>query len=101
MNLEGQAYACLARSSIAHGAIKSIDVSAAQRAPGVLGVYTASGFEADGIAGIPNVFPLKSRDGTPIKVPFVFGLAKDRVRHIGQAIAVVIAQTYAQARDAT
>ncbi len=101
VNLPGQAYACLARAFMAHGKINSIDVSAAQKAPGVLGVFTAKDFDAEGIAGIPNVFPLKGRDGTPLKVPFVFGLARDRVRHVGQAIAVVVAKTFAQAKDAT
>ncbi len=100
-NLPGQAYACLARSVLAHGRINSIDTTAASKAPGVLAVYTAKDFEAEGLAGIPNVFPLKGRDGTPLKVPFVFGLARERVRHIGQAFAVVIAVTYAQAKDAT
>ena len=101
VNLPGQAYACLARAYVAHGKINNIDVSAAQKAPGVLGVFTAKDFDAEGLAGIPNVFPLKGRDGTPLKVPFVFGLARDRVRHVGQAIAVVIATTYSQAKDAT
>jgi carbon-monoxide dehydrogenase large subunit len=100
INLPGQAYACLARSFVSHGAIRNIDVSAAQKAPGVLGVYTAKDLEAEGIQGIPNIFPLKGRDGTPLKVPFVFGLAKDRVRHVGQAIAVVVAKTFSQAKDA-
>jgi carbon-monoxide dehydrogenase large subunit len=100
VNLPNQAYAYIARSMQSHGRIVGIDTAAAAAAPGVLAVYTGRDLEAEGFKGFPHAMPVKSRDGSPIKVPFYPALAVDRVRHVGQAIAVVIAETAAQARDA-
>ncbi|MSQ70293.1 MAG: xanthine dehydrogenase family protein molybdopterin-binding subunit [Betaproteobacteria bacterium] len=100
VSLPGQAYAAIARSVQSHGRIVAIDTAAALAAPGVLAVYTGADLEAEGCKGFPHAMPVKSRDGSPIKVPYYPALAVGRVRHVGQAIAVVIAETAAQARDA-
>ena len=96
----GQAHVVLARAQVAHGRIRSIDTAAAKKAPGVLAVYTGPDLVAEGLAGMPQIMPLKGRDGTLLKVPFNVGVAVDRVRHVGQAIAIVVAETALQARDA-
>lgn len=99
-NIDGQVYAKFARSQIAHGDIKSIDITAASAMPGVLGIYTGADLRADGIGDIPSGLPLKNRDGSGYFVPSRTGLAIGRVRHLGEPIAVVIAETVAQAQEA-
>jgi aerobic carbon-monoxide dehydrogenase large subunit len=99
-SLPGQAYLVLVRSTVAHGEIKSIDTAAAKKAPGVLGVWVGKDLEADGIGGLPCAMPLKSRDGKPLIVPYRPPIAVGRVRHVGDPIAAVVAETLAQAKDA-
>ena len=99
-NLERQAYACFVRSQVAHGDIRSIDTSAAAAMPGVLAIYTGEDLRRDGIGNIPSALPLKNRDGSPYIVPPRTGLAIGRVRHVGEPIAVAIAETAAQAQEA-
>jgi carbon-monoxide dehydrogenase large subunit len=96
--LPGQAYAAMARSAHAHGIIRAVDVDAARAMPGVIAVYTAADL-AD-YAPLPCRMPLNSRDGTPIIVPDRPALAGDRVRFVGDAVACVVAETAAVARDA-
>lgn len=91
------------RSSVAHGLIKNIDTSAAKEAPGVLGVYTAKDLADAGANPIMFMVPLFAMDGkTP--VPYVStprpSLADDRVRHIGEALVLVVADTLGAAQDA-
>jgi len=99
-NLAGQAYAYFVRSPVAHGELKSVDISAAKAAPGVLAVLTHNDIAAAGLGTLPNNLPLKSRDGTPLIKPPRPVLATGRVRHMGEPIAAVIAETAMQARDA-
>ena len=99
-NLDGQVYARFVRSQIAHGEIKSIDISAAEKMPGVLAVYTGDDLKADGIGNIPSGLPLKNRDGSGYFIPPRTGLAQGRVRHVGEPIAVVIAESADQAQEA-
>ncbi|MBT5454991.1 MAG: xanthine dehydrogenase family protein, partial [Rhodospirillaceae bacterium] len=99
-DIDGQVYARFTRSQIAHGEIKSIDITAAAAMPGVLAIYTGADLRADGIGNIPSGLPLKNRDGSPYIVPPRTGLAVGRVRHVGEPIAVVIAETTAQAQEA-
>jgi carbon-monoxide dehydrogenase large subunit len=99
-NVDGQVYARFVRSPVGHGDINSIDASAASSMPGVLAVYTAADLVADGIGNIPSGLPLKNRDGSGYYVPPRTGLSQGRVRHVGEPIAVVIAETAAQAQDA-
>jgi len=99
-NVDGQLYARFVRSQIAHGTLKSVDISAASAMPGVLAIYTGADLRADGIGNIPSGLPLKSRDGSPYIVPPRTGLAVDRVRHVGEPIAIVVAEKAVQAQDA-
>jgi carbon-monoxide dehydrogenase large subunit len=96
----GQAHARFVRSTLAHGRIRSIDVSAAMAAPGVLAVITGSELAEAGIGTMPCAAPLKSRDGSPLIVPPKRPMATDRVRYVGEPIAIVVAETDAAARDA-
>jgi len=98
INLASQAYAVMVRSRDAHGVIKGIDVEAARGMPGVLGVYTAADLKAYG--ALKCALPLKSRDGSPLKVSPRHALAEDKVRFVGDPVACVVAETLAQAKDA-
>ena len=99
-NLDNQLFARFVRSQVAHGILKSIEISEAISMPGVVAIYTGADLSADGIGNIPSSLPLKNRDGTPYVVPPRSGLAIDRVRHVGDPIAVVIAKTSSQAQEA-
>lgn len=98
VNLDGQTYASFVRSQVAHGTIRTIRTDAAQNAPGVIGVFTGADLIAAGIRGqVPReLLPGFVTTPTPR-----LGLADTFVRHVGEPIAVVIAETRAQADDAT
>jgi carbon-monoxide dehydrogenase large subunit len=98
VNLPGQAYAYMVRSSVAHGRIKSIDASTAKAMPGVLAVVT--GADLAGYGTLQSALPFKSRDGSDLKKPPRPALPTDKVRFVGDPIACVVAQTLAQAKDA-
>jgi len=99
-SLPGQAYAWIVRSSHAHGVIKKIDTTAAKAMPGVLGVWTGADLAAANYGPFTCGLPLKSRDGTPLLQTNRQALAADKVRFVGDPVAVVVAETLAQARDA-
>ena len=98
INLPGQAYAVMVRSSNAHGIIRGIDTAAAKAMPGVLAVIT--GQDLAGYGGLKCNLPLKSRDGSPIRYTPRPALATDKVRFVGDPVACVVAKTVAQAKDA-
>jgi len=100
INRPGQAYAYVLRSPHAHAEIRGIDVSPAKAVPGVLAVCTSTDLAADGIGTLPCVIPLKSRDGKDRANPPRPALAKDRVRHVGDPVALVVAESLAAAKDA-
>ena len=100
LNLPGQLHAYVFRSPHAHATIKSLDVARAGAAPGVVLVLTAKELAAENVRPLPNSMPVKSRDGTPLIKPDRPVLANDRVRHRGEAVAMIVAETLAQARDA-
>jgi len=98
--LKGQAHAFILRSPHAHARIASIDVAKAKTAPGVLLVLTGADVERDGLGLMPCMIPMKSRDGKPrYDTPRPI-LAQGRVRHVGDPVALVVAETMHQARDA-
>ncbi|HEX9522292.1 MAG TPA: xanthine dehydrogenase family protein molybdopterin-binding subunit [Reyranella sp.] len=100
VNLHGQAYAVFVRSPHAHANIRSIDVEEAKKAPGVLAVYTGHDVAADGL-GMPKAnMPRKRPDGKPMYAPQRPPLITDRVRYVGDPVAMVIADTLAEAKDA-
>ncbi len=98
--LPGQAYGYVLRSPIAHATITRLDVAAAKAAPGVLGVYTAADLKAGGVGTIKCIAPQKGKNGSGTVNPPWEVLASDRVRHVGNPVAFVVAETLAQARDA-
>jgi aerobic carbon-monoxide dehydrogenase large subunit len=98
--LPNMAYAFVLRSPMGHANIKRIDAVAARKMPGVLFVGTGDDVRADGLGDVPCTTPLMSRDGKPRHDTPRPILAQGKVRHVGQPVALVIAQTLAQARDA-
>jgi carbon-monoxide dehydrogenase large subunit len=100
VNLPGQAYAIMLRSPHAHAAIRSIDTTAAAAMPGVLAVYQGEDVARDGLGTMTVALPRKRPDGSPIFARSHQGLSRGRVRYIGDPVAMVVAETEAQARDA-
>jgi aerobic carbon-monoxide dehydrogenase large subunit len=98
INRPGQLHAVFRRSDRAHARIVSIDTAAALASPGVAAVYTAADLTA--IGGLPCGWQIHSKDGSPMAEPKHPVLAEGRVRHVGDPIAVVIAATRQQAKDA-
>ncbi len=86
------------RSPHAHAALGPIDAAAAAAAPGVRGVFTAADLIADGVRPIPSSIVLQSLE--PLIVPPRHALAAGHVRHVGEPVAIVVADTLAAARDA-
>src|SRR6201987_3534956 len=101
INRPGQAYAYFLRSPHAHATIKSIDVKPAAKMPGVLAVLTGAELAADKIGNLICGWMIHSKDGSPMKMTPHPGLANGKACHVGDPVAVVIAETLAQARDAT
>jgi len=99
-NLPGQLYAAFRRADRAHAAIRHIDKSAAEKSPGVVAVFIARDVAEAGLKGVPPMMPFPGRGGSKILVPERPILAADRVRFIGEEVAMVIAATAAQAADA-
>ncbi|NKB33863.1 MAG: molybdopterin-dependent oxidoreductase [Pseudomonadales bacterium] len=100
VNIEGQSFAAFVRSPHAHATINSIDTADASALPGVLGIYTVAELKADGIGDIPCMAPATNKDGSNCVMPPRPALAEGRVRYVGDAVAVVIAETRVQALDA-
>jgi carbon-monoxide dehydrogenase large subunit len=100
VSLPGQAHAYLLRSPHAHAAMRRIETAAAKAAPGVLAVFTGPDVAADKL-GVPGL-PIRwlRPDGKPIKYRPQPPLALQRVRHVGDPVALVVAETLDQARDA-
>src|SRR4051794_9950917 len=100
INRPGQLYAFMLRSPHANARINGIDTSAASSAPGIAAVFTGKDMAADEIGGLPCGWLIHSKDGSPMKEPPHPVLAVDRVRHVGDPVAVVIGESLGQARDA-
>jgi carbon-monoxide dehydrogenase large subunit len=100
VSLPGQAYAVMLRSPYAHGMIRRIDTEAARAMPGVLAIYTAADLEKGGIGPLPARQIMNNRDGTPMLSPVRHVLATDKVRHVGEGLAAIVAETVAAAKDA-
>ena len=102
VNLDGQAYAVFVRSPHAHAKVLSIDTDDAKSAPGVIAIYTGADCEAAGLGvlGSPAAEMLKNKDGNPIFKTHRPLLAGERVRYVGDPVAMVVAETPDQAEDA-
>jgi len=100
-SLPGQLYAAFRRADRAHAAIRSIDKSAAEAAPGVVAVFIGRDVAEFGMKTVPPMMPFPGRGGSKILVPERPLLASDRVRYVGEEVAMVIATTAAAAADAS
>src|ERR671928_1145590 len=98
--LPGQTYAAFVRSPHAHAVLRSVKTEKAKRAPGVVAVYTGDDLAAAKVGGLPCGWLITDVNGQPMKEPPYPPLAQGKVRHVGERVAVVIAHTAAQARDA-
>jgi carbon-monoxide dehydrogenase large subunit len=100
INLPGQAYAVILRSPHAHAVIRSINLDAANAAPGVLAIYTGEDIIKDGLGTMTVALPRKRPDGSPMFAKPHRGLSSGRVRYVGDPVAMVVAESVTQARDA-
>jgi carbon-monoxide dehydrogenase large subunit len=98
--LPGQAYGYALRSPEAHARIVRIDIAQAKAAPGVLAVITGAEIEANGTNELPCAIPMVNRDGSEGINPLRPVLCTDRVRHVGDHVAFVVAESLSQAKDA-
>jgi len=107
LNLPGQAYAVMVRSPHAHARIRGIAVDDALRTPGVVAVLTGADLLADGLRPIPHVqwsghpaeIVLRLKDGAPALTAPQYPMPADKARHGGEAVAMVVAETLAAAKD--
>ena len=100
MAVPGMKHAVFVRSPHAHATFSAIDAEAVKAMPGVIAVLTGEELRADGIGNLICGWAVSSKDGSPMNMGAWPALAVGTVRHVGQAVAVVIADTKAQARDA-
>jgi aerobic carbon-monoxide dehydrogenase large subunit len=94
------AFGAFVRSSHAHARVKAIDLTGALRLPGVVAVLTGDDLEREGVGGIPCGWCVNGKGGVPMKEPPHPALAHGKVRHVGDPVAFVIADTLVDARDA-
>ncbi len=100
IQLPGQTYGWFLRSPHAHARIRSIDLDAARKAPGVVALFTGADLAEAKVGGLPCGWLIHSKDGTPMKEPPHPVLAQDKVRHVGDQVVLVVAETAVQAKDA-
>ena len=98
INIRGQAHVFFLRSDVAHGTLNSVDTSAAAAMPGVVQIFTGADFES--VGGIPCGWLVTDKHGEPMQEPKHPVLAHGKVRHVGEPIAAVVADSLEQARDA-
>ena len=98
--LPGQAYAAVVRSPYAHGVLNGIDTGGAAAMPGVLAILTGRDLEAAGVGPMPVSVGQKNRDGSAARVPTQPVMTTGKVRFVGDPVAIVVAETAQQARDA-
>ncbi|MBV9738689.1 MAG: xanthine dehydrogenase family protein molybdopterin-binding subunit, partial [Hyphomicrobiales bacterium] len=100
INRPGQAHAYFLRSPHAHAKIKSLDLQDAKSKPGVLAILTGDDIAADKVGGLICGWMIHSKDGSPMKAGPHPALAQGKVRYVGDHVAVVIAETVGEAKDA-
>jgi carbon-monoxide dehydrogenase large subunit len=98
--LPGQTFGVFLRSPYAHARIRSIDTAAALAAAGVVAIYTGADLAEAKVGGLPCGWLIHSKDGSPMKEPAHPVLAQGKVRHVGDQVALVVAETLLQAKDA-
>lgn len=100
INRPRQCHVYFVRSPVAHATLDKIDVSAAESAPGVIAVFTHEALDADGVGGVPCGWEITDRNGNPMKEPKHPVLAAGKVRHVGDPVVAILAETVNQAKDA-
>jgi carbon-monoxide dehydrogenase large subunit len=100
VELPRQAYAAFVRSPHAHAAIRKISTAKAKAAPGVVAIYTGEDFASAKLGGLPCGWLITDVNGQPMKEPPHPCLAQGKVRYVGDHVAIVVAETQEQARDA-
>ncbi len=100
LNLPGQLYGVVVRSRVAHGKLVGLQTDEARAMPGVRAILTQADLIAAGVKPMSANVMGANRDGRPSPKPVQYALAGDRVRYVGDPIAFVVAETWAQARDA-
>ena len=100
VSVAGQTHAYFLRSPHAHAKIRSVDLTKATAAPGVVAIFTGADLAAAKVGGLPCGWLITDVNGQPMKEPPHPPLAQGKVRHVGDQVAVVIAQTLNQAKDA-
>jgi aerobic carbon-monoxide dehydrogenase large subunit len=100
VGLPRQAHAVMVRSRHAHGIIRGIATETARAMKGVLGIYTGADLVAAGYGTLKCIVPFKNRDGSEMKKPPRQALAIGKVRYVGDPVAIVVAETLLQAKDA-
>ena len=100
INRHGQTHAYFLRSPHAHAEVRSIDHKAAGKMPGVRGIFTGADLAADKIGGLICGWMIHNKDGSPMRAGAHPALAQGKVRYVGDHVAVIIADTLAQAREA-
>ncbi|MCA1337776.1 xanthine dehydrogenase family protein molybdopterin-binding subunit [Pseudooceanicola marinus] len=98
INLARQAHVHFLRADVAHATLNAVDTSAAAEMPGVLRIFTAKDFE--GIGGLPCGWQVTDKHGQPMQEPKHPIMAEGKIRHVGEIVAAVVAETLDQARDA-
>ena len=100
INRPGQCHAYFVRSPHAHAKINGINIDAAKAAPGVIGVLLGAELAEDGVGPLISGWAITSKNGEPHRAPAHPALAVDKVRYVGDHVAIVVAETYDQAKDA-
>jgi len=100
INRPGQAHAYVKRADRAHARIDGIDTAAAKAAPGVIAVFVGADMAAEEIGGLPCGWQIHNKDGSPMAEPPHPVIAAGKVRHVGDPVAVVIAETRQDAKNA-
>ena len=98
--MPGQTYGFFVRSPHAHARIRKIDTSRALKAPGVVAIFTGADLAEAKVGGLPCGWLIHSKDGSPMKEPPHPALAQGKVRHVGDQVALVVAESLNQAKDA-
>ena len=100
LTFSGMLHAHIVRSPHAHARVRAIRVDAARTMPGVAAIFTGADMAADGLGPIRPIWEIRSPDGRPMAEPPRWALARGTVRHVGEAVALVVAETRQQAADA-
>ena len=98
INLNGQLYVHFLRADVAHATLNAVDTASAQDMPGVVRIFTAKDFEA--VGGLPCGWQVTDKHGNPMQEPKHPILAEGKIRHVGEIIAAVVADSLEEARDA-